>query len=226
MSVSVGNLAAIDTWLFDLDNTLYPASCNLFGQIDQRMGAFIADLLKLDLVEARRVQKSFFRDHGTTLAGLMAEHGTDPRLFLDYVHDIALDVLVEDRRLVKLLAALPGRKLIFTNGDTAYASRVLAKLGLADSFAAIYDICAADYRPKPDPVTYRGLLDRFDINPATALFADDMARNLTPAKALGMTTVWVNNGSDDGDHDHLAEQIDIEITDVADWLETLLGKTI
>ena len=123
-------LAHVDCWIFDLDNTLYPPSADLFGRIDVRMGQYIQRLLDCDPVEARRVQKSYFMDHGTTLAGLMAHHGTDPHDFLDYVHDIEMDSVVEDKRLIAAVADLPGRKLLFTNGDAAYASRVLAKLGL------------------------------------------------------------------------------------------------
>ena len=114
-------LAHVDCWIFDLDNTLYPPSADLFGLIDVRMGQYIQRLLGCDPVEARRVQKSYFIDHGTTLAGLMAHHGVDPNDFLEFVHDIELDSVAEDRRLVEAVAALPGRKLIFTNGDAAYA---------------------------------------------------------------------------------------------------------
>ncbi len=132
-------LAHVEAWIFDLDNTLYPASSDLFGQIDVKMGAYIQRLLSVDPIEARRVQKAFFYEHGTTLAGLMAHHGVEPHEFLDYVHDIDLDVLAEDRRLIENIARLPGRKLIFTNGDEPYARRVLERLGLSQSFEAIHD---------------------------------------------------------------------------------------
>jgi len=214
-------LAHVDCWIFDLDNTLYPPSADLFGLIDIRMGQYIQRLLGCDPIEARRVQKSYFIDHGTTLAGLMAHHGIDPNDFLEFVHDIALDSVAEDRRLVEAVAALPGRKLIFTNGDAAYAARVLAKLGLSKSFEAIHDIHACAYRPKPHAESYVDMVDRLSITPSTALFVEDMARNLKPAKALGMTTVWVNNGSERGGHDAHPDFIDYEIDDVGRWLQEI-----
>ena len=210
----------IDTWLFDLDNTLYPPSAGLFAHIDVKMGAFIQRLLGVDAVEARRVQKAFFHEHGTTLRGLMNEHGVEPGHFLDYVHDIDMSGVEADARLVQAMARLPGRKLIFTNADTAYAERVLERLGLAGAFEAIHCIHGMDYRPKPDPIAYTALIERHAIDPARALFVEDMARNLAPAKALGMTTVWVNNGSERGSHD-AGDYIDLEIADVSAWLASL-----
>ncbi len=216
-------LAHVDCWIFVLDNTLYPASADLFGLIDVRMSAYIQRLLDCDPVEAKRVQKTYFHDHGTTLSGLMLHHGVDPHDFLDYVHDIETHALSEDRRLVRTVAALPGRKLIFTNGDAAYAGRVLGALGLSESFEAIHDIHACAYRPKPEPESYAGMIARFGITPSTALFVEDMARNLKPAKALGMTTVWVNNGSERGSHEAHPDYIDYEISDVGQWLDEILG---
>lgn len=216
-------LAHIDHWIFDLDNTLYPASCDLFGLIDVRMTQFIQDLLGVDAIEARRVQKGHFLDHGTTLSGLMATRDVDPHVFLDYVHDIEMDVLAEDRRLIDALARLPGRKLIFTNGDEPYARRVLARLGLSDSFEAIHDIHACAYQPKPDPRAYAAMCDALHVNPRAALFVEDMARNLKPAKAIGMTTVWVDNGSEHGGLGADGDFIDYRITDVGEWLHELTG---
>src|SRR3546814_7818832 len=129
----------IDAWIFDLDNTLYLPEADIFAQIDERMGQFISDLLECDRIEARRVQKDYFHRHGTTLFGLMAHHDVEPRQFLDFVHDVDLGVLDRDPLLVEAIAALPGRKFIFTNGDAPYAMRVLDKLGLGESFEAIHD---------------------------------------------------------------------------------------
>jgi len=215
-------LAHVDTWIFDLDNTLYPASADLFGLIDQRMTAYIGNLLGIDPVEARAIQKSYFREHGTTLSGLMRTHGVDPHEFLGFVHDVEMAAIVEDRRLVRAVAALPGRKLIFTNGDAPYARRVLAKLGLGDSFEAIHDIHACAYQPKPFPASYRAMCDTLRIDPTRALFVEDMARNLPPAKALGMTTVWINNGSEDGDRGIDRATIDYEIAEIGAWLDEIL----
>ena len=214
-------LAAIDCWIFDLDNSLYPASCNLFELIDVRMGEYIADRLGCSPAEARIVQKGFFRDHGTTLAGLMKEHGVEPRDFLDYVHDIDFARLTADPRVVAALDRLPGRKLVFTNGDEAYARRVLDRLGLANAFDTVHDIHAMDYVPKPDPRAYAAMCERHSILPEHALFAEDMARNLVPAKRLGMTTVWVDNGSEQASHDFDPAFIDYRITDIGDWLSEI-----
>jgi putative hydrolase of the HAD superfamily len=216
-------LAHIETWIFDLDNTLYPASANLFGQIDVRMAAYIQKLLSCDPEEARRVQKGFFHSHGTTLSGLMSEHGVAPSDFLDYVHDIDVSVIAEDRRLVEAMARLPGRKLIFTNADAAYAERVLAQLGFDGHFEAIHDIHAAGYAPKPNPASYAAMCEALGVTPERALFVEDMARNLKPAKALGMTTVWVDNGSEWGGRDADPAFIDYRIADTGEWLEDIMG---
>lgn len=217
-------LAHIDCWIFDLDNTLYPATADLFGLIDKKMGAYIQNLLGVGPVEARRIQKEHFHRHGTTLAGLMADHGIDPHDFLAYVHDIEMDALAEDTRLADAVARLPGRKLIFTNGDADYARRVLGKLGLSRHFEDVHDIHACAYRPKPEISGYAAMVERFGIRPSTALFVEDMARNLRPAKAMGMTTVWVNNGSEYGAHDADPGHIDYEIQDVGHWLDQIIGK--
>ena len=219
------DLSRIDTWLFDMDNTLYPASAGLFAHIDVKMGAFIAEELGVRADEARRVQKRFFHEHGTTLRGLMDEHGVEPARFLDYVHDIEMDALSTDPRVVRGIAALPGRKFVFTNGDAAYAGRVLERLGLGTHFEAVHDIHAMDYRPKPDPAVYAALCEQHAIDPTRAVFVEDMARNLSPAKALGMTTVWLDNGSESGGYRAVNEHIDMVIADLGDWLESV-GKTL
>jgi putative hydrolase of the HAD superfamily len=211
-------LRHVDCWIFDLDNSLYPASANLFELIDIRMGEYIARLLGCDLSDARKVQKSYFRDHGTTLAGLMHVHGVDPRDFLDFVHDIELARISADPRVVAAMDRLPGKKFVFTNGDERYAQRVLERLGLANAFDGLHDIHAMDYVPKPDPRSYAAMCERYAIEPASALFVEDMARNLRPAKALGMTTVWVDNGSEQASHDADPAFIDYRVADIGEWL--------
>ena len=213
--------AHIDDWIFDLDNTLYPASARLFDLIDARMSAYVARVLDCDLDEALRVQKQYFRDHGTTLAGLMRHHGTDPHDFLTDVHDIPLDRVPRDERLAEGLARLPGRKFVFTNGDDHYAGRVLRAIGVDDHFHGLIDIHACSYRPNPDAHGYQLLVERFGVDPTRAILVEDMAKNLKPAKALGMTTIWVDNGSDHGSHDADDSAIDHVITDVADWLHDI-----
>jgi putative hydrolase of the HAD superfamily len=213
----------IRDWIFDLDNCLYPASTGLFALIDQRMGAYIQRLLDCDPVEARRVQKQHFHNHGTTLAGLMQEHGVDPHDFLDDVHDIPLDRVQADDRLGTALGRLPGRKFVFTNGDAPYARRVLEALGVHDHFDELHDIHASELRPKPNPHGYLLLCERFGIDPVHALLADDIAQNLAPAKALGMTTVWVDNGSERGNHGAADDFIDHRISEVGEWLKQIIG---
>lgn len=213
----------ISSWIFDLDNCLYPSSIGLFDLIDQRMGAYIERLLGCDPAEAKRVQKAHFHTHGTTLAGLMRDHRVDPHEFLEYVHAIPLDRVARDDRLAGSLARLPGRKLVFTNADEPYARRVLDALGVGEHFGEMHDIHSAELRPKPDEHGYRLLLDRFAIDPSRAAMVEDMAQNLKPAKMLGMTTVWVDNGSERGNHGHHPDYIDLTITDVGEWLEEMLG---
>ena len=215
-------LAHIRDWIFDLDNCLYPASTGLFDLIDERMGAYIQRLLDCEPEEAKRVQKAHFHEHGTTLAGLMKEHDVDPHDFLEDVHRIELDRVQCDERLARLLPRLPGRRFVFTNGDAPYARRVLDRIGVSEHFDDLHDIHASGYRPKPDPHGYALLCDRFGIEPAQALLVDDMVQNLAPAKALGMTTIWVDNGSERGNHNYDSKMIDERITDVGEWLESIL----
>jgi putative hydrolase of the HAD superfamily len=216
--------AHIRDWIFDLDNCLYPASTGLFALIDERMGAYIQRLMACDPAEAKRIQKAHFHAHGTTLAGLMRECDVDPHDFLQDVHAIPLDRVAPDPRLATGLARLPGRKFVFTNGDAPYARRVLEAIGVHDHIDELHDIHASELRPKPDPHGYALLCERFGIDPKAAVLVEDMAQNLKPAKALGMTTVWVDNGSERGAH--LAEEghVDLVIADVGQWLEEILGE--
>ncbi|MDJ0683894.1 MAG: pyrimidine 5'-nucleotidase [Alphaproteobacteria bacterium] len=216
------DLRAAHTWIFDLDNTLYPSSCNLFAQIDVRMGAFVSELLDLPRDEARTLQKQYFRDHGTTLNGLMMNHGIDPGDFLDFVHDIDYAPVAHDLRLETALDRLPGRKLIFTNGTVKHAEAVLERLAIADRFDAIYDIVASDYVPKPNPDPYDKLLVEHEIDPVGAVMVEDMAKNLRHPAALGMATVWVMTEAvwahpQEGDDDHIHHRTN----DLAAWLDAL-----
>jgi putative hydrolase of the HAD superfamily len=185
----------VDAWIFDLDNTLYPASSDLFAQIDARMTKFVGEHLGIDANEARALQKAYYRDHGTTLSGLMRMHGVAPDDFLSYVHDIDLGVLAPDPALRPAIERLPGRRFIFTNGCRKHAARVLARLEIENLFEDVWDIKTVSFRPKPDPDGYRFVLDRWAIAPARAAMFEDAARNLVPAQELGMTTVWLKNGS-------------------------------
>lgn len=189
-------LAEIETWIFDLDNTLYPASSGLFDRIHARMQSFIAERLGLSPEAALVVQKRYFREYGTTMRGLMTVDRVDPHDFLAYVHAVDLSCVVPDPSLAAALAALPGCKLVHTNGSVAHAERLLAHLGIAGSFSGIVDIVAAGFEPKPALAGYRELLRRHRVAPETALMVEDIARNLVPAAALGMTTAWLRGKID------------------------------
>ena len=189
----------IETWVFDLDNTLYPPSCRLFDQVDVRMGEFISGLLKVDRVEAKRVQKKFFHAYGTTLRGLMTEHDVNPDVFLDFVHDIDHSPVASDEALGEALETLPGRKVIFTNGTVAHAESVLKRIGITHHFDGIFDIVHADYLPKPALAPYQKFIAAMGIDPMRAAMFEDIARNLEVPDQLGMTTVLVTSpDNDDG----------------------------
>ena len=212
-----------EVWLFDLDNTLYPASCRLFDQVDRNITNYICKHLDLEWDEAYRVQKSFFREHGTTMRGLMSEHGTDPDHFLDYVHDIDLSPVDANPELEQALARLPGRKIIFTNGSVDHADNVMNKLGVRHHFEAVFDIVASDYRPKPERPVYDKLVQQHDIHAPSSVMVEDMARNLKPAADMGMTCVWVRTenqwgqeGAEDGHVHHVVD-------DLTKWLCDLTG---
>ena len=215
------SLDHIDHWIFDLDNTLYPPSAKLFDLIDVRMRGFIMRLLNVSEEEAHHVQKDYFHRYGTTMAGLMQHHGVAPEDFLVDVHDIALDRIGYDARLRAGLERLSGQLYIYTNADADYAARVLDARGLSDLFSGICDIRATQYLPKPVPAAYDIMVQHLGVDPKRSLFFEDMARNLTPAKALGMTTVWLDNGSESGHRDHVPSHVDFHINDLTDWLELL-----
>lgn len=185
--------ARTQAWIFDLDNTLYPAECNLFAQVDHRMGAYIAEYLGVPYEYARHLQKSYYRQFGTTLSGLMQVHKMEPEPFLDYVHDIDLSVVPEAPGLAAQIARLPGRRLIFTNGSRRHAERVAEKLGVLHLFEDICDIAATGFVPKPERDAFDRMVKRHDIEPAQAAMFEDMPHNLEAPHALGMATVLVHS---------------------------------
>lgn len=208
-----------EAWVFDLDNTLYPATCDLFAQVNARMAGFIANHLSLDPESARHLQKRYFHEHGTTLRGLMIEHGTDPAAYLAYVHDIDLSPVRPDPRLDRALARLPGRKVVFTNGSVRHAENVMARLGVAAHFDAVFDIVAADYLPKPAVETYRRMAQTLGIDPRRAVMVDDIPKNLEPAAELGMTTVWVRTDTEYARIGALGAHVHHVADDLSAWLE-------
>jgi putative hydrolase of the HAD superfamily len=181
------------TWIFDLDNTLYPAECNLFAQVDQRMGEFISIYLDIPFSEARKLQKGYYRSYGTTLSGLMAVHGLKPEKFLEYVHDIDVSIVERAPELGAAIEALPGRKFIFTNGSRRHAENVAGALGILEKFDDIFDIGTADYIPKPDIVAYNAFLKAHGVTGEEGAMFEDMPHNLEAPHKLGMCTVLVHS---------------------------------
>jgi putative hydrolase of the HAD superfamily len=219
-------LHEIETWVFDLDNTLYPASSTVYPEVEARMNEFIMAELKLERAAAIALRKRFFEAHGTTLRGLMNDYGMAPRPFLDYVHELDLSSLARDEALGAAIAALPGRKIIFTNATQRHAERVLAQLGLARHFCGIHDIEACAFVPKPDPSGYRELLARHGVAAERAAMVEDIARNLVPAAALGMTTVWVTGGPHADAAGAATDHIDHVVEDLPAFLRGALQTPV
>ena len=184
--MSASDLSHVDTWIFDLDNTLYPHGSEVQALMDARMSAYVQGVTGLGPADALVLQKRYLNEHGTTLAGLMAHHGVDPHHFLDDVHDFSLDSLSPDPRLHAALAALPGRRLVFTNASARHAERVLARLELAEMFEAVFHLEAAGLTPKPQAASYAALTEAHGVDPRRSAFFEDTERNLAPAAALGM----------------------------------------
>lgn len=206
------NFTAIDTWVFDLDNTLYPHHVNLWQQVDVRIRDFVAAYLDIPAEDAFRIQKDYYRRYGTTMRGMMTEHGVRADDYLAYVHEIDHSPLEPNPAMGEAIAALPGRKLILTNGSTAHAGKVLARLGIEHHFEAVFDIVAAQLEPKPAPQTYQRFLDLHGVDPSRAAMFEDLARNLAVPHQLGMTTVLV---VPDGSKEVVREDWELEGRDAA-----------
>jgi putative hydrolase of the HAD superfamily len=211
-------LSHINVWLFDLDLTLYAPEHNIMEQVRNRIAAFVEDYFKVSAEESHKIRHAYWRKYGTTLGGLMAEHGVAPAGYLDFVHDVDLSLLHPCEKLRAGIEALPGRKLIFTNADAPYAQRVLAKRGLDGVFEGMFDIHQMAHRPKPDPESYTRMCDVFGIDPKATIFFEDSAHNLKPAKAMGMTTVWINHVGEHEAGGERPEFVDYETGDLANWL--------
>ena len=216
------NIDQIETWIFDLDNTLYPASSKLFDQISSKMTQFIMAELQINKKLALVVQKKYFRAHGTTLRGLMINHNIDPLCFLKFVHDIDLSPINKQNTLLDSeLKRLPGRKVIFTNGSVEHAQNVTKHMGIDHHFDYIFDIVASNYIPKPSKQVYKEMVAKLNINPNTAVMIEDMACNLIPASDMGMTTVWVRSEIGWAAKDSQCDQIDYRVNDLPKWLSKL-----
>jgi putative hydrolase of the HAD superfamily len=225
-----GDFDAIDAWVFDLDNTLYPHELGLWRQVDERIRRYIMDMLKVDADEAHHIQKDYYKRYGTTLRGLMTEHGMAPEAYLEFLHDIDHSVLQPNPALGRALTRLPGRKLIVTNATRKHAEAIVARLGVAGYFDGIFDIMAAGLEPKPKRIVYERFLTLHGVDPARAAMFEDLARNLEVPHALGMATVlvvsagtrdlyredWEREGRDAPYVDHVTD-------DLVGFLEGIVG---
>lgn len=192
----------VTQWVFDLDNTLYPPQARLFDQIEVRMTDWVMSALKVDHAEADRLRKHYWHSYGTTLAGLMREHGVDPAPYLIDVHDISLDHLELDAGLARAIRALPGRRIVYTNGTAPYAERVLAARGLSGVFDAVYGVEHAEFLPKPERAAFEAVFARDGVRPDRAAMFEDDPRNLAAPHQMGMRTVHVAPEPEDHDHIH------------------------
>ncbi|MEM1375980.1 MAG: pyrimidine 5'-nucleotidase [Pseudomonadota bacterium] len=227
---SPADFAHIREWVFDLDNTLYPHHSNLFSQIDVKMTDYITELLQLPRDEARALQKTYYKKYGTSLQGLMALHDVDPDDFLEKVHDIDYSWLAPDPALGEAIKALPGRKFIFTNGDRGHAERTARQLGILDHFDDIFDIVAADLVPKPAGATYDKFRALHRVDCENAVMFEDLARNLTVPKSLGMKTVLIvpNNFeatfSEVWEREDVDDQVDFMTDDLVRFLNHIINS--
>ena len=218
------NLNKINSWIFDLDNTLYHPSLNIFEEIDSRMQKFISLRLGIGLKEAWTLQKKYFRKYGATLKGLMKFHQIDPKQFLDYVQKINLEKIKVNPELKSALAELNGTKIVYTNSTKNYANRILKKLGLKKSFDGIFDIIDANYIPKPSYRSYKMLLKNFNLIPEESIMFEDLPQNLVPASKLGMRTVWVKNEETQNLRNNYALSVNFTTKNLTEWIQKLTRK--
>jgi putative hydrolase of the HAD superfamily len=217
----------INTWVFDLDNTLYPASCKLFDQMHVRMSDFIKERLQVDQAEALRLRREYYLKHGTTLRGLMIEHDMEPTDFLDYVHDIDYTAVANDTTLQNALDKLPGRKLVFTNGTTGHAGRVMKRLGVEEHFEAVFDIVDSDYIPKPARGPYDKFANLHSVEGPQTAFFEDLPENLEAPHAMGMTTVLITSTSthaDQAEPTPIKNYIDHTTSNLPQFLSGIVNK--
>ena len=218
------NLNKINSWIFDLDNTLYHPSLNIFEEIDSRMQKFISLRLGIGLKEAWTLQKKYFRKYGATLKGLMKFHQIDPKQFLNYVQKIDLEKIKVNPELKSALAKLNGTKIVYTNSTKNYANRILKRLGLKKSFDGIFDIMDANYIPKPSYRSYKMLLKNFNLIPEESIIFEDLPQNLVPASKLGMRTVWVKNEETQNLRNNYALSVNFTTKNLTEWIQKLTRK--
>ena len=211
----------INTWIFDLDNTLYSADSGIFQQVHDLMGKFVSSHLDIDIEEAKIIQKNYYKQHGTTLRGMMDNHGVDPDHFLAEVHKLDYSIVGPNHKLNEELKKIQGRKIIYTNANMQHALNVLERIELSNFFDEIYDIKMANYIPKPELAPYKQMIAQFDIETKSSAMFDDIAKNLVPAKNVGFTSVWIDAGYENFSDDIKASKkyLDYETTNITKFLE-------
>ena len=211
----------INTWIFDLDNTLYSADSGIFQQVHRLMGEFISKNLNMDMPEAKKLQSKYYKQHGTTLRGLMDNHGIDPDHFLDEVHRLDYSIVGSNKFLNEELHKLQGRKIIYTNANKKHVIDVLDRINLTNFFDEIFDIKMANYIPKPELKPYEQIIDLFNIEPNSSAMFDDIAKNLVPAKKVNFTSVWIDAGYENFSDDIKAskEYLDYSTRDLSLFLK-------
>lgn len=225
--ITKNRIANITDWIFDLDDTLYPSTCDVFFKMEKRICEYMNKHIGISVDEARILQRAYYSKYGVTIRGLMIHHNIDPDDFLEDIHQIDLSVLPENKELDEYIGRLPGKKYIFTNGIKSHAERVLEKVGIRNHFEGIFSIREADFIPKPSMDVYKKMLATFGIDSTKAIMFDDAQKNLEPANELGLATVWVR-----GELTHFSkieensEFCDYTTSDITSWLKDVLDCNI
>ena len=211
----------IDTWIFDLDNTLYSADSGIFQQVHELMGKFVSNHLNIGINEAKKIQKKYYKEHGTTLKGLMDNHGVEPDYFLAEVHKLDYSIVNSNKNLNNELNKLSGKKIIYTNANMQHTLDVLERIELSNFFDEIFDIKMANYIPKPEIAPYEEIIKKYNLNPNSSAMFDDIAKNLVPAKKVGFTSIWIDAGYENFSDDIKSSKkfLDYSTTDLHLFLE-------
>ena len=218
----------INTWIFDLDNTLYSADSGIFQQVHTLMGKFVSAHLNIDIKKAKELQRKYYRQHGTTLRGMMDNHNVDPDHFLSEVHQLDYSIVDPNFKLNRELKKLKGRKIIYTNANRQHANDILIRLELTNVFDEIFDIKTANYIPKPEASPYEQIISEFNIDPITTIMFDDIAKNLVPAKNVGFASVWIDVGYENFSDDIAKSKkyLDYETKDLSLFLDEVNKEKI
>ena len=218
----------INTWIFDLDNTLYSADSGIFQQVHTLMGKFVSAHLNIDIKKAKELQRKYYRQHGTTLRGMMDNHNVDPDHFLSEVHQLDYSIVDPNFKLNRELKKLKGRKIIYTNANRQHANDILIRLELTNLFDEIFDIKTANYIPKPEASPYEQIISEFNIDPITTIMFDDIAKNLVPAKNVGFASVWIDVGYENFSDDIAKSKkyLDYETKDLSLFLDEVNKEKI